>query len=477
MSELSRFLFIFFLFVGVFFVGGCAAVKPTAVSTMPSAPVDTETAVSPTPTQPPATEAAVPSPTDTPASTATAVPTHTTIPHPTETATNTPIPLPPPPGEIAFLWSPEPEDDTAALPQNLYFAKPGDTAGEWEMETALTDLHAAGLYLSPDGTNFAVRLFEDTNGDGIVSAGGENSNVYLYPLVDKTLTRLTEAETKGTVQVNWLPDSQQFTYSLNKDIFLFDLESSTSKRLLSFPGLIYLHQWSPDGRWLAIVSRLSDEPVPGGESHRLDLYDAETDELISVVSKLGGSRISWSPDSQWFAFSHDSSNQGLYVTSINDLVPIQLSSGTSFASWSPDGQSLAFTTQLGTGNLFLWNSNTQSTQNLLQENGGITAPIWSPDGSKLAVGLIEDDRARLVTVEVSTSVANTIFTSLDPGGYGPSWQSLKPLNWSPDGEWLLFLVFETDKRNMLAANASHNTTFSVLDFTGTDVPEDVYWLP
>ncbi|MCZ7667275.1 MAG: hypothetical protein M5U34_08725 [Chloroflexi bacterium] len=213
--------------------------------------------------------------------------TPTSTPQPTETATNTPVPLPPPSGEIIFLWSPEPEYDLAALPQNLYFAKPSDAAGEWEMETALTDLHGAGLYLSPDGTKFAVRLFEDTNEDGIVSTRAENSNLYLYPLADKTLTRLTETEIHGTVQVSWLPDSQQFTYSLNKDIFLYDLENSTSNRLLSFPGLVYLHQWSPDGRWLAIVSRLSDEPALAGESDRLDLYDMETNTLIPVVSKLG----------------------------------------------------------------------------------------------------------------------------------------------------------------------------------------------
>ncbi|MBK8989621.1 MAG: PD40 domain-containing protein [Chloroflexi bacterium] len=454
----------------------------TAVTPMPSTPA-TETAVPPTPTQPLAT--------DTPVGMETAVlPTNTATVSPTtatstalsagvltETPTNTPVPLPPSPGEIVFLWSPEPKYDYGPLPQNLYFAKPGDVAGEWEMEAALTELHGAGLYLSPDSTKFAIRLFEDTNGDGIVSTRAENSNAYLYPLADKTLTRLTATEIRGAVRVGWLPDNKQFTYSLQKDIYLYNLEDSTSRQILSFPGLIYLHQWSPDGRWLAIVSSISDEPAPGGESHRLDLYNRETNTLISLVDKMGFSGVDWSPDSQWLVFNYDS-NHGLFVTSVNELTPIELvSSGLSFASWSPDSQWLAFTTDIGAGNLNLWNPNTRSTETLFGGNGRMTQPIWSPHNNRLAIALNGEEESSLIVADAVLKTTSTILVGPKPGPPGPFRRPLKTLHWSPDGQWIMFEASGEDNQNLSMIDYSTGDLFTVLDFTEMTTPDNVYWLP
>ncbi|MBE7528995.1 MAG: hypothetical protein HND44_14055 [Chloroflexi bacterium] len=413
--------------------------------------------------------------------TSTVAPTNTLPSQPTTTPANTPIPLPPPPGQIVFLWNPEPVDPTGPQPQNLYFIAPGNVAGEWGLETTLTELHGADLHLSPDNTKFTLRQFEDTNEDGIISVQGTDlSNIYLYPLSDKALTRLTDVKTNDFVEVTWLPDSQQFTYAVEKDIYLFDLEDSASNKYLSLPGRIHDHQWSPDGYWLAIVSGLSDETgsAPGGESDRLDLYDVETNRVLTVISKLGGSRINWSPDSQWFAFSHDSSNLGLSVASINDLASIQLSSGLSFASWSPDGQWLAFTTQIGTGNLYLWNPDTLSTELLLEGYGRVSQPIWSPDSRYLAIALNAEEESNLLVVDVNNKTTSTLLIGPKPVPEpGPARWPLEMLSWSPDGQWILFEASGEDKRTFSIVNHTNGESFVVLDFTGTAAPENVYWLP
>ncbi|MCZ7667269.1 MAG: hypothetical protein M5U34_08695 [Chloroflexi bacterium] len=344
------------------------------------------------------------------------------------------------------------------------------------METALTDLHGAGLYLSPDGTKFAVRLFEDTNGDGSVP-GTDQNNIYLYPLSDQALTLMTEAEPANNVQISWLSDNQRFTYTSYKDIYLYNLKSAASSKFLSFSGPIFSHQWSPDGRWLAVVSAISDEPGLQAD-HKLDLYDIETNNLISVVSKLGTSRVSWSPDSQWLAFSHDCCNQGLYIISIKDMVPIQLNSGRSFASWSPDGQWLAFTTQSGAGSLNLWNPNTQLVERLLEGNGRMSQPIWSPDSQYLAVALNTEEESSLLVTDIINKTSNTLLIGPKPTAEpGPARWPLETLSWSPDGQWLLFEASGKDNRNFSVVNYANGESFVVFDFTGTDVPEDVYWLP
>ena len=276
------------------------------------------------------------------------------------------------------------------------------------METALKDLHGAGLYLSPDSTKFAVRLFEDTDGNGI-APGMDQNNIYLYPLSDPALTLMAEAEPANNVQISWLSDNQRFTYTSYKDIYLYNLESTVSSKFLSFSGPIFAHQWSPDGRWLAVVSAISDEPGLQAE-HRLDLYDMETNNLISIVSKLGTSRVSWSPDSQWLAFNHEYGLLGLFVASINDLTPVEFvaSNSIGLASWSPDGQWLAFTSQTGAGSLNLWNPNTQLTERLLEGNGRLSRPIWSPDNQHLAVGLNTEEESSLVVADIINKTTNTV---------------------------------------------------------------------
>ncbi len=464
----SFILVLVWLLVGCGVEGEAATAPPTRVAVVANTAAPTQLPVTDTPVV-----------MDTAVSLPTSVSTNTATPQPTAAPTDTPVP--PPPGEIVFLWSPEPEYDLAPLPQNLYFVKPGNAAGEWGLETTLTKLHGADLYLSPDNTQFALRQFEDTNEDGVISVQGTDlSNIYLYPLADKALTRLTDVKTKDFVEVAWLPDSQQFTYAVEKDIYLFDLEDSVSSKYLSLPGRVHDHQWSPDGHWLAIVSGLSDETgsAPGGESDRFDLYDVETNRLIPVVSKLGGSRINWSPDSQWFAFSHDSSNLGLYVSSINDLVSIQLSSGLSFASWSPDGQWLAFTTQMGSGNLYSWNPDTLSTELLLEGHGRVSQPIWSPDSRYLAIALNAEEESNLLVVDVNNKTTSTLLMGPKPVPQpGPARWPLEMLSWSPDGQWILFEASGEDNRTFSIVNHTNGESFVVLDFTGTAVPVNVYWLP
>ncbi|MEZ4643021.1 MAG: hypothetical protein R3E31_09870 [Chloroflexota bacterium] len=363
----------------------------------------------------------------------------------------------------------------------MYFVKPGNAAGEWEIGTPLTDIHGAGLYLSPDGTKFAIRLFEDTDGNGRVSVQGtaDYSNIYLYPLSDQTLTRLTEATAKDFLQVSWLPANQRFTYALNKDIFLFDLANLTSRRVLSLPGLIYSHQWSPDGQWLAVISYVSDEPVMGGETHRLDLYNVATSNLIPLVDKMGFSTLKWSLDSRWLASNYEY-NQGLLVTSMNDLHPIELvaSNSLSFSSWSPDGQWLAFTTQLGTGNLNVWNPNTETVEQLLAGNGRISQPIWSPDSQHLAVALNAETESSLLIVDVIDKTTDTLLIGPEPVPEpGPAHYPLHMLTWSPDGQWILFEASGKDNRSFSIVNVSNGAAFVVLDFTGSAVSDNVFWLP
>jgi Tol biopolymer transport system component len=203
----------------------------------------------------------------------------------------------------------------------------------------------------------------------------------------------------------------------------------------------------------------------------------ETNTLIPLVNKMGYSILSWSPDSQWLAFNHDY-KQSLFVASMNALVPVELvaSNNFSFASWSPDGQWLAFTTDSGTGSLNLWNPTTQSIELLFEGNGRLSQPIWSPDSHLLAASLNAEDESYLFVSDVNNKSTNSILTG-PPPELGPTWWPLTVLNWSPNGQWILFQVLRKDKRSLSIIDPANGQSFTVLDFTEMTIPNNVYWLP
>lgn len=205
---------------------------------------------------------------------------------------------------------------------------------------ALTDFEAAEFDISPDRQKLAVvaRVHE-----------GEPQPVYLMnPDGSETEHLLTTDVNVSGIQ--WSPDNKRILYyAYNGLPAIYNIEAGREEPAPIIR--IRSARWSPDNRWIAIIGGLdrykvddewidingtSDEEI----SNSLHLYEILTGELKQLVDAADGhvSGASWSPDSQWLAFSQGLSKAQVYKVRIDGTELQQLTNMECSAygvAWSP----------------------------------------------------------------------------------------------------------------------------------------------
>lgn len=468
---------------------GCRVEGETATAVPTRVAVVTNTAVA-TPAQTLATETpmvmgtAVPSPTDTPISTATSLPVTATSTAlsagvPTETPTITSTPLPPPPGEIYFFLDPDPSDPNTLDQRppksfDFYRVLPGEIANEWHIEMVLAGMNLSGpaITVSPDQTKLALLLLDDTDGDGklVHNIGGDIRNIYIYDLINHSIERLTNNE-RSTLSVSWLPDSQAVTYPQSDKVFTTYLDDAQPELVLQLSeGHVAQLIWSLDGQKLFLHV---NAPLTG-----LQVYEPALGDLYpSHETSTGGVFFSgWSPDGRQLAFTHYGAHvygNWRYVAVMNkeSLEVARLVFGEDYMTappdWSIDGQWLAFTKNESV--LSLWNAETLTVTDVLSGTN-MSIPVWSPLENRLAVALVEDGIAKVLTLDSQATMATEVFQS-------DLFQTIKLYDWSPDGEWLLIFAANEEQSGLYVVHVDSGASYWMMDTTRGETPWDIVWLP
>jgi tricorn protease len=197
------------------------------------------------------------------------------------------------------------------------------------------------IALSPTG----VRVVVEAHGE-IFTLPGEKGDI-------RNLTK-----TPGTAERDpaWSPDGKSIAYfsdaSGEYQLCIRDQDGLQPPKLIDLgpdPSFFYGPRWSPDSKHIAF----SDKHL------RLWYVDTAGGKPIKVDTGLRGSfgastELSWSPDSQWIAYTRDLENQlhAVFFYSLATHTSAQITDGMSNAQhlvFDPDGKYLYFTVSTNNG--------------------------------------------------------------------------------------------------------------------------------
>ena len=300
----------------------------------------------------------------------------------------------------------------------------------------------------------------------------------------------------------------------NTDVWMVKWDGADQIRLTSSPDSESSPRWSPDGKYLAfLASRGTDEEKKKGA--QLWLLNRSGGEALKVSEVPGGlSDIQWSPDSTRIAFvasdvdpddepekkdgwkrktpppividryHFKQDREGYLKRLYKHIAVFDLSTRTHTVltagqvddgspSWSPDGKQIAFMSKRGnadpdrTSNVDVWTIEARAGATPRQltrtAEGEAGRPVWSPDGSRLAMLLGDVDKNgayemnKLVVIPANPPAAAGPATA--PSVLMPTLdRAVSSVAWAADGQSLSFLLQDDRTQNLARVPAEGSKT-------------------
>ncbi|HEY7280680.1 MAG TPA: hypothetical protein VID47_03705 [Actinomycetota bacterium] len=200
-------------------------------------------------------------------------------------------------------------------------------------------------------------------------------------------------------------------------------------------------------------------------------------------------RIAFSPDGSRIAFSGFSPaiGQGIGIAGLDGsgLVPLVRGPEDSWPSWSPDGTQIAFSGLPGEASntpcipggdsmcptdVFVVDVNTHAIRRLTSDPAPEFAPVWSPDGARIAFvrALAGGNRTAVFSMAADGTDVRRISSADGGSDFAPTW--------SPDGTQVAFASIRNEDWGIWIVNADGTDEHRILGGGGWHA-EDPVWSP
>ena len=220
------------------------------------------------------------------------------------------------------------------------------------------------------------------------------SELYLIDSTGHNLRKLETNDAKKGGGHTWSPDGRFLAYVSREigktTIHVINTQNKEFQRLVDHPSLNWSPTWSPNGKWIAFVSNREGSQ---------DIYriDVDGSNLKRLTKKGDNGQPAWSPDNQWIAFNgyrgpeHNKGNFLLYVMTADGGRLRQVAENAlSGTTWSPDGKQIAFVPakflRNEGRNIHVIDIDGNNLRQLTRLGRDTLAnyPAWSPDGQWIA---------------------------------------------------------------------------------------------
>ncbi|MGW6934213.1 nSTAND1 domain-containing NTPase [Lentzea sp. NPDC054927] len=260
---------------------------------------------------------------------------------------------------------------------------------------------------------------------------------------------LAGVEETDLQEARWSPDGSRIVVGRSDSSTVYDATLTTRIRKV----MVHSPEWSPDG------TRVAGRDPIGVLDDRVGIWDANTGRRLRT---MGGKLLFWAPSGRLVVGQADhrrskvwNAGTGALLAELDGRIP----------SWSPDGeriltlveQQLAMwrVTSLRQARLMRVHDNRPESQVNLRGNV-YSRPMWSPDGSRIAVGMGHGVVRVLTTADFTRGDALVV-------GPAASRALVEDIRWSPDATRLVLLAGDVahvwhlggpDHDNRLGAHAT-----------------------
>ena len=243
--------------------------------------------------------------------------------------------------------------------------------------------------IAPDGRHVAyvqTRLDREKN--------DYQSSLYIVPTDGGARVRYTAAGARDTFP-RWSPSGDRLAFLSNRSgssqLWAIPLAGGEATQLTDLPEPVTFFAWSPDGATIAFVSKTEAEQLRRQEESTCVETEAAPDEETDVVRLT---RIRFRADGTPGFL--DDKHSHVWCMPSTGGTPWQVTSGDfddGWPAWSPSGRELAFASNRTPDREYnnvheLWAVNARGGEArpvLVGQQAMFGEPVWSPDGTAIAV--------------------------------------------------------------------------------------------